>query len=119
MEKRVKNNELAVKIGELLSEHKCSNTIVIDIGDTCSWTDFFIITTVRSSAHTQGLLRYLYGFIKDNNMSQLNHRKNTKETGWILLDCGDIVIHLMEEEQRLFYEIERLWFKGTVLYTEK
>ena len=83
------------------------------------WTDFFIISTVRSQAHIRGLLRRLREFFDRNNIVQLNHRKNSKETGWILLDCGDIIIHLMEKEQRIFYELERLWFNSTILYTDK
>ncbi|MBN2442078.1 MAG: ribosome silencing factor [Spirochaetales bacterium] len=111
-----RESEIAIGIGELLSEHKCSDTIVMYVGDVCSWTDYFVITTVRSKAHSQGLLRHLYTFLTQNKINQLNHKKSFKETGWILLDCGNLVIHLMESEERIFYEIERLWFKGTILY---
>lgn len=118
MENPAKNKETAIEIAKLLKEHKCENTIVLYIGDICSWTDYFVITTVRSQVHIHGLLKYLNEFFNDHNIIQLNHRKNIKETGWILLDCGDIIIHLMEKEQRLFYELERLWFRGTVLYSD-
>ena len=119
MEKPVNKKETAIEIGKLLSEHKCSDTIVLFIGEICSWTDFFIITTVRSKTHIHGLIKHLREFFSIKNIIQINHRKNIKETGWILLDCGDIIVHLMEKEQRIFYELERLWFKGTILYTEK
>ena len=116
MEKPVKNKEIAIEIGKLLSEHRCEDTIVLFVREICSWTDFFIITTVRSQTHIYGLLKYLYAFFKEKNIIQLNHKRNIGETGWVLLDCGDIVIHLMLKEQRTFYELERLWFKGTKLY---
>jgi ribosome-associated protein len=118
MENPVNNKDIAVKIGKLLTEHKCENTIVLSIGDICSWTDYFVITTVRSHAHLRGLLKYLDEFFHTHDIVQINHRKNIKETGWILLDCGNYIIHLMEKEQREFYELERLWFKGTKLYSD-
>ncbi|MBN2535594.1 MAG: ribosome silencing factor [Spirochaetales bacterium] len=118
MESPVNNKDIVIKIGELLKEHKCENTIVLYVGDICSWTDYFVLTTVRSHVHMHGLMKYLNEFFATHHIIQLNHRKNMNETGWILLDCGDIIIHLMEKEQREFYELERLWFKGTIIYSD-
>jgi ribosomal silencing factor RsfS len=39
------------------------------------------------------------------------------EEGWILLDCGRFVIHLMDQEHRAFYELEKLWFRSQALYS--
>jgi ribosome-associated protein len=116
MELHVKNKEHVLRIGELIDEHKGKDTIILYVGEICSWTDFFIITTVRSDAHLRGLLRYLFEYLKRNNITPINFRKNIDEKGWVLIDCGDFIIHLMENEQRTFYELERLWFKGIIVY---
>jgi ribosome-associated protein len=116
MELLVKSKETAIDIGKLCEDHKGENTIVLYIGDICSWTDFFVITTVRSQAHALGLMKHLNDFFYRNEISQLNYRKDIDGSGWILLDCGNIIIHLMEAGIRDFYELERLWFKGTIVY---
>jgi ribosome-associated protein len=116
MELHVKNEKHVLQIGNLIDAHKGEDTIILYVGDICSWTDFFIITTVRSDAHLRGLLRYLSEYFKKNNITPINLRKNIDEKGWVLIDCGDFIIHLMENEQRVFYELERLWFKGKVIY---
>jgi len=46
----------------------------------------------------------------------LNTHKELKDQGWVLLDCGDIIIHLMDKELREFYELEKLWFKSKVKF---
>ncbi|MBN1697494.1 MAG: ribosome silencing factor [Spirochaetales bacterium] len=116
MEPTVKDNTLVLDIGNLIDEHKGKETIVLYVGDMCSWTDYFVITTVRSDAHLKGLLRSLSEYFDANNIVPINARKNINEKGWVLIDCGNFVIHLMESEQREFYELERLWFKGEVIF---
>ena len=59
-----------------------------------------------------GLVRALTSFFHENGVLPLNRHKGREEKGWLLLDCGDFVIHLMEKEQRDFYDLERLWFKA-------
>jgi ribosome-associated protein len=79
-----------------------------------------VITTARSSAHLSGLQKELSRFFADTGMKALNRHKGVTDLGWLLVDCGDIVIHLMEKEQREFYELERLWFKAArIPYSSK
>lgn len=118
MEDTVKSNVL--EMAELLKEHRGEDVIVLDISRISGWTDFFIISTVRSNVHLKGLLRTMNDFFTMKNIQPLNLHKNLKHVeGWILIDCGDFVIHLMEKEQRAFYELEKLWFKSELIYSSK
>ena len=106
------SREAALRAARLISDHKGEDTVVLDISDVSSIADFFIITTARSSAHMAGLLRELSVVFHEGDIRPLNRHKSRQENGWLLLDCGDVVIHLMEKEQREFYDLERLWFKA-------
>lgn len=112
MEESVKSNVLA--IARLLDEHKGEDTVVLNL--VSSWTDFFIITTVRSQVHLKGLVRRLTDFLSANHIEALNRHKKVGESGWVLIDCGDFVVHLMEKELRSFYELEKLWFNSSLIY---
>jgi ribosome-associated protein len=106
------NRDAALQAARLIDDHKGEDTVVLDLSGVSTIADFFIITTARSSAHLAGLLRELSLFFREHGISPLNRHKGRDEKGWLLLDCGDFVIHLMEKEQREFYELERLWFKA-------
>jgi len=111
----VKSN-IIIELARLLDEHNGKDTVVLDIHEQSSWTDYFVITTVSSQTHMRGVVRYVRSFLKENEIEPSNSRKHISEDGWVLLDCGDFVIHLMTEEIREFYDLERLWFSGQSLY---
>lgn len=106
------NREAALQAARLIVDHKGEDTVVLDLTGVSTIADFFIITTARSAAHLMGLLRELSVFFREQGIRPLNRHKGRDGKGWLLLDCGDFVIHLMEKEQRDFYELERLWFKA-------
>ncbi len=104
------------RLAEFLEAHKCSDTVVLDVRQMCGWTDYFVITTVRSQAHLSGLVGNLEHFLHEISLPSLHGKHGRNEKGWVLIDCGDCVVHLMEKEQRDFYELERLWFKSPLIY---
>jgi ribosome-associated protein len=119
MEDIVKIKHEVIEIARLLDEHKAEDTVVLDLKELCSFSDFFIITTVRSQAHLRGLLMNLNDYLNKHNIESLNSSKNRTAAdtqSWLLIDCGSFIIHLMEKEAREFYELEKLWFKSEVLY---
>jgi ribosome-associated protein len=121
MEAFVKNNvdivrEHAIKIAEFLEDHKCSDTVVLDVRESCGWTDFFVITTVRSQAQLGGLYNNVCQYLKEMAVNLFHGKRGRDEKGWVLIDCSNIVVHLMEKEQRDFYELERLWFKSPAIF---
>ena len=73
-----------------------------------SWTDYFVIATVNSSAHWKGLYKYVKEYIKENDLEvHVTHKKGPDTEDWNLIDLGVIVIHLMSEDARYFYDLEK------------
>lgn len=103
-----KIREKANKIAQYLIDHKVEDVKVVDL-ENCSWTDCFVIGTVNSVGHLKGVVHQLWGELKDLRLGVNNRHKTPGDDGWELIDCGDIVIHLMSPELREFYSLEKLW----------
>ena len=106
----------AIEIAKLMEDGKGKNVSLIDITGLNSWTDYFVIVTVNSSAHWQGLYKDVKDYIKDNDLEiHLTNRKSSDGDDWNLIDLGNIVIHLMSDAARQFYDLEKLWHAGRVI----
>jgi ribosome-associated protein len=108
--------DVSLSLAKLLQEHKALDILIINVGDVCSWTDFFIICTVRSSKHLSSLFINIKKYLTELRIYSTSNSRHLDESGWLLLDYGDFVVHLMEYNQRKFYELEKLWFNGTIIY---
>ena len=98
-------------LGVLLQEHKGKDVVVMDLCEMKTWTDFFIIATASSNTHLDGLERHIKEFCAGNDLELLrrSRRPAGEDDEWRLLDLGTIVVHLMSERLREFYELERLY----------
>jgi ribosome-associated protein len=106
------SREAALAAARLIDDHKGEDTVVLDLEGGTPIADFFVIATVRSATHLAGLHRELLAFFHEKRLRPQGRHKGHAQKGWLLLDCGEVVIHLMEREQREFYDLERLWFKA-------
>ena len=97
----------AQAIVSYLEDHRCSDVHMIDLEGRASWTDCFIIATVNGVGHLRGSPQYL-GSFQRAGIAVANRQKKPAGDGWELIDCGDIIVHLMSEELREFYALERL-----------
>lgn len=108
--------EEALEIAKLMEDGKGQNVTLIDVSKLNSWTDYFVIVTVTSSAHWQGLYKTLKDYTKDSDLEiHKTHNKTTQGNEWNLVDLGPVVVHLMSEDARTFYELEKLWHAGEVI----
>jgi ribosome-associated protein len=112
MDVTASSKEHAIRIAELLSEHLAIDTVVLDVGKQSCWTNYFVICTVRSQTHLKGLMEHITEYFHAHKIEKLNSPKNSTDQGWVLIDCGTFVIHLMAQEKREFYELEKLWFSS-------
>lgn len=110
-----------LRIARLLEEHRGEDVVALAVGEMIGWTDYFVICTVRSSTHLKGLLRALseHFIAADIHPLRGSRKLPAREEGWVLVDCGQYVIHLMDREHRAFYELEKLWFNSEAIYRSK
>ena len=88
--------EKAIDIAKLMEDGKGKDVVLLDVSGLNSWTDYFVITTVNSSTHWQGLYRQVKDYIKENDLEiHLTNRKMPDGDEWNLIDLGNIVVHLM------------------------
>lgn len=105
----------AARIAQFVTEHKGIDTVAIDVSEYCSWSDCFIVATVSSLGHLRGIMSQLWAFLAELHVEVRNRHKHALSDGWELVDCGDIIIHLMNAETREFYDLEKLWHGGEKL----
>ena len=105
---------LAVDIADIIAETPASDTRVIDIHEHSSIADVFVIC----SGENERQLRAIYRAIVDD-MGKAGHDPLRTEgdttSGWMLLDYGDVVVHVFDEELRGFYDLEGRWENAPVL----
>ena len=115
---QISGKDLAIALGTLLHDHRAENVIVLNLREQNTWTDFFVIATVTSSTHVQGLQKHVKDFANEKEIEILRrHRKVPKDEEWSLIDLGNIVVHLMTNRARTFYELERLWSGAGVVFS--
>ena len=120
MDATASSRDTALAAARCIDAHKGEDTVVLAIGEVSPVADYFVITTARSSTHLASLARELFQLLREQGVRPLNRHRRSVASGWMLVDCGDVIVHLMEKEQREFYDLERLWFKAErVAYSSK
>ena len=93
-------------------EKQAEDVLLLDISQLTTFTDYFVIASAVNVRQMQALLDAL-----DEALDRDGHGPVRSEgdidSGWVLLDLGDVIVHLLSPEQRAYYDIERLWSKGT------
>ena len=97
-----------------LIDNKAEDVLILDINGISSFADAIIIATANSNRHAKSLSEKLVESIKASGKSILGVEGKI-ESGWILVDCGEVVINIMKSEIRDFYDLEGLWGENTLL----
>jgi len=95
-------------IGDLLLEKKSKDITVLEVEKITSITDFIIICTSNSSTQTKAIVDHIRSRLKELGSIPLNI-EGYSNLSWVLMDYGNIIIHVFLPEFRKFYNLERLW----------
>ena len=93
---------------EALVDHRAVEPVVLDMREVTPITDYFLICHGTSSVHIQGLAEAVREAFQERGLRPFG-AEGEKEGRWVLLDYGDVVVHVFSEEDRAFYDLERLW----------
>jgi ribosome-associated protein len=95
------------KIVEAADELKAENIETIDVREKTSVADYFVLCTGTSDRHISSIADKVYERMAEAKQKPV--RTEGDRSGWVLQDYGDVLLHVMREEQRQFYDLETLW----------
>ena len=96
------------KIIESLEDIKAVNPVAINVKNISSLTDFMIIASGTSNRHITAISEKVIDGLKQNKIKELKV-EGQGDNDWVLVDVGDVIVHLMSSEAREFYDLESLW----------
>ena len=103
--------EMARLAVEALEDKKAVDVRILDIGQISTLADYFIIASGNNRNQVQAMADNVDEVLAKAGY-QAKQTEGYRNANWILLDYGDVVIHLFDEENRLFYDLERIWRDG-------
>lgn len=111
------SNTLARQIIDIVEDKQAADIVMLDVKAMTSIADYFIIATMDNERQAKA--------IEDEMLQKLRIEQNIRPLsmqgiesnsgGWVLLDYGDVIVHLFTEEMRRYYNLEELWNKANVV----
>lgn len=95
-------------IQDVLEENSAQDVIEIDIRGKSSIADYLLVASGRSNRHVSALADYVQRALKERGMKELVIEGQTA-SDWVLIDAGDVILHVFRPEVRVFYNLEKIW----------
>jgi ribosome-associated protein len=103
------------KITGIMDDKKARHINTIDIHGISILADYFVICSGTSTTHIKAIADELEFKLGEGGTEYL-HKEGYDSARWILMDYGDVIVHIFHEEDRSFYNLERLWSDGIISY---
>lgn len=100
--------DLKSKIINALDKHKADNIVLIDLKNKSDLADFMVVASGQSSRHVLSLANNLLKKFKEEGLENIQ-AEGLKDSNWVVVDTGNIIIHIFIPELREFYNIENMW----------
>lgn len=101
-------DELLAIVTNELNERKAENITTIDVIGKTSFTDYMVIATGTSDRHIKALSNYVAMALKEKGVIPRGI-EGAQGSEWVLMDLGDVILHIMTAQTREFYQLEKLW----------
>ena len=92
----------------MASDKQASNIVLLDVRDICSFTDYFIICAGDSERQIRTIYDEVEHSLKQEGVIP-HHHEGTLDSGWLILDYGDVIVHVFAEPEREYYQLDELW----------
>ena len=92
----------------MAAEKQATEVVLLDVRRACDYADYFVLLTAETRRQTEAVVEDI-----DTELGRLRaalmHREGNTESGWVLMDFGDVIVHVFAPEEREYYRLEQLW----------
>ncbi|OEF99007.1 ribosome silencing factor [Vulcanibacillus modesticaldus] len=100
--------EIALLAAETASSKKAKDTVILDIKGLSLIADYFVICSGNSETQVQAITKEIKDKMAEAGI-EIKGTEGLDQARWVLIDLGDVVVHVFHKEEREFYNLERLW----------
>jgi len=102
---------MARRVVEAAANKQASNIVLLDARRACSFADYFVICSGESERQISAIYDEVGHRLKQEGILP-HHSEGTIDSGWLLLDFGDIIVHIFAPFEREYYQLDELWSKA-------
>ncbi len=92
----------------MASDKQASNIVLLDVHGLCGFADYFVICAGESQRQLRAVYEEIEKSLKKEGVLPLHH-EGSFDSGWLLLDYGDVIVHIFSAEEREFYQLDEFW----------
>ncbi|MDK2896177.1 MAG: ribosome-associated protein [Candidatus Atribacteria bacterium] len=113
----MKIKEKILLIKDALEDKKALDLAILDLRGISPFSDFWLICSGESTIQTKTLAEAVRKKMKSSSLLPF-HAEGESEGEWILLDYGDLIVHIFRKKERDFYQLEKIWRQARLVYSE-
>ena len=100
--------EIAHKAVAAASEKQANDIVLLNARKVCTFADYFVICSGEANRQIRAIYEEIEHALKKEGVKP-HHREGTLDSGWLLLDYGDVIVHIFSAEEREYYRLDKLW----------
>lgn len=108
------SKELALQVARILDAKKAIDVVILDISHLTIIADYFVIASGNTEIQVRALCDELVKNMSEQGI-QARAQEGYRHGRWVVVDYGDVVVHIFHREDRAFYNLERLWADSQIL----
>jgi len=97
---------------EAASDKQAVDIVLLDARGVCSFADYFVLCSGDSDRQIRAILDEVAHSLKSEGIKP-HHLEGTADSGWLLLDFGDVIVHIFSPFEREYYQLDKLWSQAT------
>ncbi len=102
------SQEVLQKVVAAADDKKAQDIVILDLQGISIMTDYFVICSGESNVQVRAIYRGIEESLADAQLP-IMRRNGSEDGGWVLLDYGDVIVHVFHHSEREYYDLERLW----------
>ncbi len=99
----------ALAVAESALERKALNVVIIDVAGKVDYADFVVVMSGRSDRQVAAIAKNIEDDVERGTDARCLSREGLPQASWVLLDFGDVIVHVFHQDTRGYYDLESLW----------